>query len=115
MKYLPLFTIIILTLISCNEDRSQRRKAVDLIDSAYKAIENNENQSAINSAKKAIKIYTEISDTTGIIESNYLISRASALKGDFDNAILHGEKGSHLCKSIENYPLEYKINNTFLI
>jgi tetratricopeptide (TPR) repeat protein len=112
MKYLPLFTIIILTLISCNNESSQRKKVVDLKDSAYKAIENNEYQSAINSAKKALEIFTEISDTTGIVESNYLISRASALLGDFDNAVLYGEKGSHLCKIIENYPLEYKINNT---
>ena len=112
MKYLPLFTIIILTLISCNNESSQRKKVVDLSDSAYKAFENNKYQFAINSAKKALEIYTEISDTTGIVESNYLISRASALLGDFDNAVLYGENGSHLCKIIENYPLEYKINNT---
>src|SRR5210317_1514582 len=109
MKYLPLFTIIILTLISCNNESSQRKKVVDLSDRANKAIENNEYQSAINSAKKALEIYTELSDTTGIVTSNYLISRASALLGDFDNAVAYGENGSHLCKIIENYPLEYKI------
>jgi tetratricopeptide (TPR) repeat protein len=110
MKNLPLF-IIILTLISCN-NASLQIKLVDLSDSAYKAIESNEFQSAINSAKKALEISTKISDTSQMVESNYLIARASALLGDFDNAVLYGENGSHLCKIIENYPLEYKINNT---
>lgn len=111
MKYLPLFVIIFIVLISCDNERPHR-ELVRLSDSAYKAIENNEFQSAINSAKKALEISTKISDTPRMVESNYLIARASALSGDFNNAVLYGTKGSYLCKLNENYLLEYKINNT---
>ena len=112
MKYSILFTIAISILFFfCSED-PQKKRADFLNESTLKAIEAKEYQSAINTSKEALEICTKISDTTGIIESNYLIARASALSGDFDNAVLYGEKASQLCKTVENYPLEYKINNT---
>lgn len=111
MKKLTLFTTIILTLISCNTD-SQKKKADSLKRSALEAIEAKEFSSVINYAQEAIKAYTKISDTIGIIESNYLIARASALSGDFDNAVHYGEAGSELCSIIDSFQLEYKLNNT---
>lgn len=111
MKYLTLITISTLILFSCKE-YSQRKRVVILNDRALKAIETQEYSSAIETTKEALEIYSRISDTTGIVESYYLIARASALSGDFDNAILYGKKGSQLCQIVENYPLEYKINNT---
>ena len=106
MKYSILFTIAISILFFfCSED-PQKKRADFLNESTLKAIEAKEYQSAINTSKEALEICTKISDTTGIIESNYLIARASALSGDFDNAVLYGEKASQLCKTVENYPLE---------
>ncbi|MDH3697068.1 MAG: hypothetical protein OEQ81_00285 [Flavobacteriaceae bacterium] len=110
MKQLLFFTLLYLTLTSCVEN-SKVNKANGLIENAYKAIETNEFPIAIDFAKNALELYKGISDTIGIIESNYIIARTSALSGDFDNAVLYGEAGSDLCKNIENYPLEYKLNN----
>jgi len=111
MKHLTFFIIVVLTLISCKE-YSPRKKAENIKENTLKAIEAKEFPSAINSAREALEIYIHIADTIGIIESNYLMARASALSGDFDNAVLFGMNGSNLCKIIENYPLEYKLNNT---
>ena len=111
MKYLRFIIIIILTLFSCNES-SQRIKAITLNDNALKAIETKKYSLAIDAAKKALEASRKISDTTEIVKSNYLIARASALSSDFNNAIIYGENASYLCKIFENYPLEYKINNT---
>jgi|GEM_PF-195405 len=110
MKLFKFLFIAIFVLESCSEN-SISIKAENLRESASKAMESNEFLSALNFAKDALKNYTSIQDTLGIIESNYLIARASALSGDFNNAVLYGKKGSHLCEIIKNYPLEYKLNN----
>lgn len=111
MKDLTFFTFLILILISCNED-SHKKKADSLKGNALNAIETKEFSSAINFATEALETYINIADTIGAIESNYLIARASALSGEFNNAVIYGENGSELCKIIKNYPMEYKLNNT---
>lgn len=108
MKHLLPFTILLLTVISCNK---HSEKADNLREAALKAIEAREFPSAIASAKEALHIYQNIPDTMGIIESDYLLARASALSGDFQNAVSYAQAGTEICKTVENYPLEYKLNN----
>lgn len=98
-------------IISCQENAEQKL-AENLKENALEAFESKEYGSTIESAKEALRMYTNINDTLGIIESNYLISRASALSGDFNNAVQYGEAGSELCILIINYQMEYQLNNT---
>jgi len=99
-----------LAMLSCKED-NRRVEANNLNESAANFLEQKEYASAIMSAEKALKIHESISDSSGLAESLYLLARASALSGDFENARSYGEKGSGLCKITGNYPLEYKLNN----
>ena len=66
----------------------------------------------VEQAKRALEILRNTDDSLGIAHSNYLISRASAFLGEFENAVRYGEDGATVARGIGNDTLEYKINNT---
>lgn len=98
------------TLFSCEQDK--RGEAYKLRDEASVLLEAEQYPQAIDKAGLAKTIFEKNQDTLGIMESLYLMARASALSNSFENAITYGEKGKQLCLLRENYSLEYKINNT---
>ena len=75
-------------------------------------IKEKEYENAIQLGKQAFKIDNTLTDSLAMAKSLYLISRTYALAGDFENSVEYGEKGASLSMSLEDYPLEYKINNT---
>lgn len=111
MKH-PVFWIILICGISSCNNNAQSDAANHLIEQSETAITAQEYQQALNFAQEALDIYNVIPDTLGMAKSYYLLARASALAGDFDNAVKYGETGSKLCKAIKNYPLEFQINST---
>lgn len=99
-------------LIKTNSEGLVTDKISNLIKTSELAIEQKDYALAITSSKEALEIYKRTKDSLGMAESYYLMARASALSGDFENAIEFGESGSSLCRKIKNFALEYKTNNT---
>ena len=111
MKQFAFSLILILALNSC-ENNSRRKEANTLQEQSEAAVKAKDYETGLNYARKALDIFKSIPDTSGIVQSYYLLARTSALFGNFDNAVKYGEMGSKFCKIIKNFPLEYKINNT---
>ncbi len=113
MNFSRFFLVLLVFGISCQQ-HSTNKMADGLKDNAIKKIKLKEFSSAIDAAKEALEIYENSSDTLGLIESNYLIARASALSGDLGLALEYGKKAGHLIQTTGNYTLEYKINNLLI-
>ncbi|WP_299530455.1 hypothetical protein [Ulvibacterium sp.] len=109
MKRLLIF-LCFETLFSCAQNKMG--EAYKLKDEASVSLDAEEYPQAIDKARLAKTIFEKNKDTLGIVESLYIMARASALSGDFEHAIPYGEKGKKLCLLKENYAMEYKINNT---
>ncbi len=109
MKRLLIF-LCFATLFSCAQNRMG--EAYKLKDEASVSLDAEEYPQAIYKARLAKIIFEKNKDTLGIVESLYIMARASALSGDFEHAIPYGEKGKKLCLLKENHSMEYKINNT---
>lgn len=115
MKNLKLVLFLLLIQGSClnNDNESKMTKEAEkFMEESSDSLEEKKYLATLVSARKALKIFEKQKDTTGIVNSLYLLSRASALSGSFEDAVFYGERGSKLCKEKINYPVEYKINNT---
>jgi tetratricopeptide (TPR) repeat protein len=109
MKYSSCFLTLLFAFISCQHNAI--KKADDLKQNVIQNIELKDFSRAIDQAKEALTIYKTNSHTLGIIQTNYLIARASALSGDLVSALKYGKKAGKMIRTKENYSLEYKINN----
>jgi tetratricopeptide (TPR) repeat protein len=94
----------------------QKKKGTESTDNMrvkiIELIKEKEYGNAIQLGKKAFKIDSTLNDSLAMAKSLYLISRTYALSGDFGNSVEYGEKGASISMSLEDYSLEYKINNT---
>lgn len=79
---------------------------------AWSALEEKDLDAAFAAASKASESDRHLKDTAALAESLYLLSRTSALSGQFEEAIHYGQEAAELCRMMANYSLEYKINNT---
>ncbi|MEM7086247.1 MAG: hypothetical protein AAF489_08705 [Bacteroidota bacterium] len=109
VQYLFLVSCLVLC-VSCKD--TSLEEGQKLRDKASNYLELNQNDSVLHYANEALILFEDNNDSLGIAESLSLAARASALSGDFDDALKFGERGSLLSKQIENFGLEYKLNST---
>ncbi len=111
MRISKLLLLMLLLSVSCNQ-QSEISQLDELRNEAMQLLEDKNYNDAVEKANEAIKGYSTKADSSGMAQAFYIASRASALKGNFDQAKNYGEQSSAILKKHLNYPLEYKVNNT---
>lgn len=111
MKIQYTFIFLLLCFSCANLDSEKNEQANALRTEAISALERKNFKFGIDTAKKALELNEQTRDTLGMVESLYLITRGSALSGNYKDAVVHGERASALCKEKTYYDAEYKINN----
>lgn len=106
--FAPLFLLVISIFTSCDPNISD---AENLLEQSEASIAEEEYTQAIDYASQALELFSDLSDSSRMAESYYLMARASAFSGDFSKAEKYGESGSMLVKPLQKYSLEYKLNN----
>lgn len=67
--------------------------------------------SAFVEAQKSRELDSILGNKSGEAESLYILSRVSAITGDFESAREYGEEGAYISRSIGEVELEHRLNN----
>ncbi len=106
LSYCSFFAFLF--LISCSQ--SSEESSQNLLGQAETAFADQNFESAKSLALQSI----DDNELSNISKANahYIVARTSALTGDFEMAVSHGEPGARLARELDDYELEYKLNNT---